>query len=59
MAIRKKLKGRLQNWARARFLRDPQELTASGEMPRRQGLAVTMSILLSCLLWFTYTMQEE
>ncbi|HET6569788.1 MAG TPA: hypothetical protein VFG50_17615, partial [Rhodothermales bacterium] len=33
--------------------------TPPEDRPKRQGLAIATSILISCMLWFTFTMQEN
>lgn len=35
-----------------------EDPSGSEEHPRRQTLAIALSILISCMLWFTFTMQE-
>lgn len=35
-----------------------EDPAGADEHPRRQTLAIALSILISCMLWFTFTMQE-
>jgi hypothetical protein len=47
-------------WSRFRaFFPKSRRQVSSEDPPRRQGMAITISVLTSCILWFTFTMQEE
>jgi hypothetical protein len=41
------------------FLTRRQAPAPSGEDPKHRGIAITLSIVISCMLWFSFTMTEE
>lgn len=48
-------------WTRVQqlFLTRRRMPAPTGENPRHRGIAITLSIVISCVLWFSFTMTEE